>query len=321
MSSITPATSKLENLKEITKLMIYHGTVTVEIVRKVLEIPQKIFEGTNADTIIRKISELLDVNGDKKYTYDDFILLRQGLKEGKLDLYISMISILSSLVHSATQINKLTLTPDEIVDLSIKLILYAILLPVMNCENISEWAKETSTAGQTNLDSMFELIDVIYSTLIDSIAVKNAVGSIIKFIGTKCHSCFSCFACCTAVNDKSDVIVASNMPKVEHEILNMMKVKNSLSVTNSTATELLSRPPQVIPSADQITVTCSDETTTNSAPSNSHTIIVPITVPLTGDKYIVSIPASSISSTQHNSISSYTTEITPVAHSADASSA
>lgn len=279
--------SKLENLKEVIQLMINRGSVTVDIVRKVLEIPQKIFEGTDAMSTLQKIAELLDVNGDKKYTSEDFILLNQQLQQGNLGLYLSMVSILSGLVHTAAQLNKLNLTTDEIIELSIKLILYAILIPVMKCENIADWAKEIAvqSTGKSNLDCLFDLLEIIYTTLVNSQAVKNVVGKVINFIGTTCW-----LSCCKSVTDKSDVITVQNMPKVEHEVLGMMKTKNTSSVSGIPITEIQT------PSSEEIIVTTANEQPTNSAPPNQHTIVIPVTVPTLGDTFVLTIPQSSLNS-------------------------
>lgn len=240
------STQKLDNLKHVIQMIISDSIIDAKLIKTILEIPAEIFDNSSINLTLQKIADLLDVNGDGKYTVEDFEILGEELKKGDVNLYVHILSTLFGLVYNFSRLSKMKLSTDEIINISIKLVLYGILIPIMKCQDVSAWAKQINSKGKTNLDSLFVLLEAIYMFLITAESVKNITECIIKFISTRCNCC-----CKGSTQDKTDVLTEKNITNVKLSVLDVMRTKtrgsNNVNI-NATVTDAVAVPePVAIP--------------------------------------------------------------------------
>lgn len=220
------STQKLDSLKQIIQMIISGSSIDAKLIKSALEIPTEIFENSGINTTLQKIADLLDINGDGKYTVEDFEILGEELKKGDISLYVHILSTLFGLVYNFIGLSKmkLSMSTDEIIDISIKLVLYGMLIPIMKCQDVSVWAKQKNSKGKTNLDSLFVLLETIYTFLITAKSVKDMINSVIKFLSTKCNCC-----CKGSLQDKTDILTEKNITNVKLSVLDIMRTKTRTS--------------------------------------------------------------------------------------------
>jgi len=235
------STNKLDNIKQVVRLMLDGNSTNVTIIQRTLDVPMKLFEDTNIDETLKKIAHILDFNGDGKYTAEDFELLGKEISKGNLSLYVQIFSTLSGLVYSAIQFSKLKLSSDDVIDITIKLVIYSVLIPIMNTKNISEWANQ-KTGDVTNIDSLFNLLEQVYMFLTTAECVKDAANNVISFIKKSCMLC-----CGKNMQDKAEIKANENLIITKSTVLDVMKIKmrNKLptSILISTPSTTLVPPP------------------------------------------------------------------------------
>ena len=228
-------TQKLDNLKQIIRTIISNNNIDINLVKSSLNIPAKFFEDSDINSTLQNIAELLDVNGDGKYTVEDFNLLSAELKKGDVSLYVNIFSTLFGLIYNFSKLSKITLSTDELIEISIKLVLYGILIPIMKCQDVAVWAEQTNSKGKTNLDSLFDLLETIYVFLMSAESIKNITENIIKFISTKCNCC-----CKGSSQDKTDIITERHITNVKLNVLDIMQTKNKNKHQSLTQSNTLS---------------------------------------------------------------------------------
>lgn len=178
------------NILKITIKAIMKKEIKLENIRQALKLPVMIFEGTGLDKSLLTIANVIDRDHDGNYTANDFKLLAEDFKNFNLSLIGQAVTTTVSLLMSIIKLKNLKLSDEQIISLIINLILYATLIPIMTSKNASEWANQiTGSDNKTNLDCLFEFLDIVYTFLISADFVKDAVKSIINFISKKCSCC------------------------------------------------------------------------------------------------------------------------------------
>lgn len=213
-----PAKGELDDLKVLFTNLTQNETLNVNDITNALKIPSDLLMDVKILEILSQIASFLDFNKDGKYTSDDFVLLGKELQKGNMGVYFQILTTLIGLVYSATKIRKLNVNADNVLDITIKIVLYCCLVPITQNNNVRKWATEKDTSGKTNADNLFDLIQMIYTTLKSTEEVKKATNDIINFIKGGC--------CCKGnTAEKADAVAQEKLDTVKISVLGILETK------------------------------------------------------------------------------------------------
>jgi len=158
------------------------------------------------NNLAQKILNIFDVNGDGVISGDDVTWFKQHEMSSIVGASMKIVVVVNEIDSSKF---KFTLTSKKLIDISYKIIIYSIFLPlVTNSEGFVNFIN--SDDGYMILA---ELLNYTYTTLTTSDAVANVAKEALLYFEKPASS----WGCCTASTVKSEPI----QPKTTDEVTNM----------------------------------------------------------------------------------------------------
>lgn len=180
--------TKFEILRDLLNDVMTSNTTKKDIFIKLFpEIPNPIKVSNGLSENIAKLSRCFDLNGDGTYDHEDL----EYFKQMDMITILKIINASSYLTQLTKELSGVSFNNTITSDLVFKVIIYAIVYPLIGCEKFIEWG------GRNNNKELFlEALESIYNV----IKASGVVSSVAK----KVKNMFS--GCCKSSSVKDDVI-------------------------------------------------------------------------------------------------------------------
>lgn len=169
------------------------------------------------DSYVTKLAHIFDLNGDGRFDEKDL----EYFKSQDLTKIIYSCTQMIEILHTiSTSIFQVQITKDTVINISFRILLYTILLPLCESENFKKFIKDD--AGRFIINT---ILDTLYSTISASSAISGIVDDSIDYITAQISKC----TCCKKFINTSKQILSLNK-EIDDALALPMKIKNDTQV-------------------------------------------------------------------------------------------